>query len=146
VKVSDEDLRWLHPNADPLEVALRWHRSGPAVVVVTFGAGGASAVTAATTVTVAAIPTRVVDTVGAGDTFMGALIDGLIDGGYAGADRREALRRIPRPEMEAILGRAAAAAAITVSRPGADPPFRTELSSHFPRLSARPFSAAALKG
>ena len=136
VKASDEDLRWLHPDAEPVEVATRWQRSGPAVVVVTTGADGAFAVTSGGVVLVPGVRTEVIDTVGAGDTFMGALIDAVIDAGLAGAERRDELRRIPSDDLDAILRRCAAAAAITVSRPGADPPTRARAFLRQPTATA----------
>ncbi|GEP48958.1 carbohydrate kinase [Microbacterium saccharophilum] len=128
VKASDEDLRWLHPERDVLDVAREWQRIGPALVVVTYGAGGAVGVTAHLTVKVPSVPTAVVDTVGAGDTFMGALIDGIlaIDGGTGNL---RGSREIDADELEALLTRCGRAAAITVSRPGADPPRLAELDT-----------------
>lgn len=128
VKASDEDLAWLYPGRDPLDVARAWQRTGPAVVVVTTGAGGAVAVTATEVVRVAAEKVTVIDTVGAGDTFMGALIDGLLRDGYDAAPARARLRRIGGGELAEILRFSARAAAVTVSRPGADPPTRAELA------------------
>jgi fructokinase len=80
-------------------------------------------------VSIVAPTVTVVDTVGAGDTFMGALIDGLLEADLIGADRRQALRDIPLGVLEGIMRRSADAAAITVSRPGADPPTRAELDA-----------------
>jgi fructokinase len=127
VKASDEDLAWLSPDKDPLETAEAWLASGPAVVVVTLGGGGAAALTREGGVHVDAVRADVVDTVGAGDTFMGALIDGLVQSGYEGGEARSALREISPQSLTRLLERAARAAAITVSRPGADPPWREEL-------------------
>lgn len=127
VKASDEDLRWLYPDVEPLDVARTWLQSGPSVVIVTAGAGGATAVSWAGVVAVESDRAAVVDTVGAGDTFMGALIDGLVRSSFAGAAARSGLSRIGLSELEAILEFAAIAAAVTVSRPGADPPRRAEL-------------------
>lgn len=129
VKVSDEDLRWLHPDRSLDETATGWLAAGPAVVVVTLGGEGAFALTVEGRVSVPAALVTVIDTVGAGDTFMGTLIDGLIEAGLAGADRREALRELPLELLEQIMLRSAAAAAITVARPGADPPRRAELQA-----------------
>ncbi|MFC8191526.1 carbohydrate kinase [Cellulomonas sp. NPDC057328] len=129
VKVSDEDLAWFHPGADPLDVADAWLASGPAVVVVTAGADGVTALTAGGALHVPAVPVNVVDTVGAGDTFMGALIDGLIELDLVGAERRDGLRAIRPEELESVLRRCARAAAITVSRAGADPPDRAALDA-----------------
>jgi len=128
VKVSDEDLAWLHPGVAPAEVAEEWTHRGPALVVVTHGGEGAFAATAAgARLRVAAPPVTVADTVGAGDSFMGGLLDGLWSAGLLGADRREALRDVPAATVEAVLQRCARIAAITVSRPGANPPRLAEL-------------------
>jgi fructokinase len=129
VKVSDEDLLWLHPSRSLDEAAAAWLAAGPAVVVVTLGGAGAFALTTSGRVTIPAPTTTVVDTVGAGDTFMGALLDGLLEADLIGADRREALRQISAGLLERILRRSADAAAITVSRPGADPPTVAELAA-----------------
>ncbi|MGN8553183.1 UNVERIFIED_CONTAM: carbohydrate kinase [Microbacterium sp. SLM126] len=129
VKASDEDIRWLHPGRDLVEVAREWQARGPALVVVTLGADGAIAVTADGLITIPAVRTPVVDTVGAGDTFMGALIDGVVDLAGPGAGVRTAGGGIPITALEHVLARAAQAAAITVSRPGADPPFAAELAA-----------------
>lgn len=129
VKASDDDVRWLHPGEDVEEVARRWQRTGPALVVVTAGADGSLAVVAGGVVRVPAVRTDVVDTVGAGDTYMGALIDGVAARGLAGAGRREALGLLDLDELVEILERCARAAAITVSRPGADPPGADELDA-----------------
>ncbi|MCA5892429.1 carbohydrate kinase [Isoptericola sp. NEAU-Y5] len=127
VKVSDEDLAWLVPGADPLDAARAWLRSGPAIVVVTCGGSGATALTEAGEVTVAAPAVDVVDTVGAGDSFMGALLDWLWGAGLLGAARRDALRGIDRDATARMLTRAAAVAAVTVSRAGANPPWPPDL-------------------
>jgi fructokinase len=129
VKVSDEDLHWLHPDRSLDEAAAAWLAAGPALVVVTLGGKGAFALSGSARITIPAPKTTVVDTVGAGDTFMGALLDGLIEADLIGADRRRALREIPAGLLERILRRSADAAAITVSRPGADPPTRAELNA-----------------
>nr|WP_230977499.1 carbohydrate kinase [Georgenia yuyongxinii] len=130
VKVSDEDLAWLVPDADPLAVARQWARSGPAIVVVTQGAGGAWAVTAGgLELDVAAVPAEVVDSVGAGDSFSAGLIDGLWAAGLLGADHRAALAQIDAGTLQRVLDQAARIAAITVSREGANPPTRAELSA-----------------
>ena len=71
----------------------------------------------------------VVDTVGAGDSFMGTLLDGLWDAHLLGADRRDALRATDATTLTALLDRCAAVAAVTVSRAGANPPRRAKLAS-----------------
>ncbi|WP_277208933.1 carbohydrate kinase family protein [Isoptericola croceus] len=128
VKVSDEDLEWLAAGTAPLDVARAWvHDLGAALVVVTFGGQGATAVTESGEVHVPSRKVEVVDTVGAGDSFMGALLDGLWTAGLLGADRRAALRAVDHPTVEALLERCVAVAAVTVSRAGANPPWSHEL-------------------
>ena len=128
VKVSDEDIAWLEPGQDPLDVARRWAASGPALVVVTRGGDGATAVTAdGRRLDVEAPRVRVADTVGAGDSFMGGLIDGLWSAGLLGADKRAALRAADDATLRTVLVRCARIAATTVSRAGANPPTAAEL-------------------
>ncbi|MCR2784470.1 MULTISPECIES: PfkB family carbohydrate kinase [unclassified Microbacterium] len=127
VKVSGEDLDWLHPGRDHRDIAREWLRAGPALVVVTEGAAGSFAVHAAGVVEAAAAPVAVVDTVGAGDTFMAALIAQLH--ARTGADVRARIAGWDAADIAAVLVRSAAAAAITVSRPGADPPWAHELAT-----------------
>jgi len=128
VKASDEDLAWLEPGVDPAELAARWAGLGPAIVVVTRGGEGVLVATAGgVRLEVAAQAVTVADTVGAGDSFMSGLIDGLWTAGLLGADRRAALAAIDAPTLTPILERCARIAAITVSRPGANPPWASEL-------------------
>ena len=130
VKVSDEDIAWLVPGRDLLDVARAWVALGPAVVVVTRGSSGAFAVSGAgVEVEVPAPRVTVVDTVGAGDSFMSGIIDGLSRAGLLGADRRDRLRQITAEDLSAVLTRAARIAAITVSRAGANPPNAAELAA-----------------
>ena len=129
VKVSDEDLDWLYPGTDPVAVAREWQRGTPALVVVTFGGKGAVAVSGAGEVEAVAPRVTVVDTVGAGDSFMGALIDGLWEHDLLGADRREALNAVSTATVQQILDRCCTVAAITVSRAGANPPSRAEVDA-----------------
>lgn len=127
VKVSDEDLEWLS-GGEVDSVARSWLSLGPAFVVVTRGGSGATAfLPGGEEVSIEAPRVEVADTVGAGDSFMGGLIDGLWTAGVLGADRREALREMSRESLTEILARCARIAAITVSRPGANPPGSAEL-------------------
>ena len=127
VKASDEDLAWLYPEQPVEDAARAWLQLGPAVVVVTRGSRGPWAVAASGSCEAPAPAVAVADTVGAGDSFMAALIAGLMDRDFDGAARRPELRKIGVGDLEAIIAYAARAAAITVSRPGADPPRRGEL-------------------
>ncbi|MCL2464141.1 MAG: carbohydrate kinase [Micrococcales bacterium] len=129
VKASDEDVAWLCPGRDIETVAEDWARSGPAVVVVTRGGAGVSAVTAGgIRLTIPARPVEVADTLGAGDSFMSGLIDGLWHEELLGGRNRGALRAIDEDTLRRVLDRCLRIAAITVSRAGANPPRLAELA------------------
>jgi fructokinase len=132
VKASDEDLAWLYPGADVLDSARRWlslgGSEGPAMVVVTRGAAGPWGITAAGEAEFTAPKVEVADTVGAGDSFMAALLSGVVDRGLDGAQNRADLRALPAEGLAALLAHASRAAAVTVSRAGANPPTRAELN------------------
>jgi fructokinase len=113
VKVSDEDLAVLYPTFGVTEAAQHLLGLGPRAIALTRGEAGATWMSEAGEVSVEASPVDVVDTIGAGDTFAAALIDALWDD-------------VDRDPAE-VLAHAARAAAITVSRAGADPPWRSEL-------------------
>lgn len=127
VKLSDEDAAWLFPDELAEEVAVRWLELGPSIVALTRGGAGMLAVCRAGTVEVAAPRVDVADTVGAGDSAMAALLDGLWTHGLLGGEARQALAAISTEILADVVGHAVRAAAITVSRPGADPPTRAEL-------------------
>lgn len=129
VKVSDEDLAWLYPGTDPADVAREWLTGSPALVVVTRGGEGVTAFGAFDEVHVASEPVTVADTVGAGDSFMGGLIDGLWERGLLGASARARLAALDQATIAALLARCARIAAITVSRAGANPPTSAELAA-----------------
>lgn len=128
VKVSDEDLAFLHPDDAPEDVCARWSGEGPSLVVLTRGPRGLAAWRAGRPVV--EVPGKVVevaDTVGAGDTVTAALLVGLGDAGVLGGGG--AIATLPDEVVRAILERAAAAAAITCSREGAQPPTRAEVEA-----------------
>ncbi|WP_024818901.1 carbohydrate kinase family protein [Arthrobacter sp. 31Y] len=132
VKASDEDLEWLYPGVDPVESARRWlslgGEEGPALVVVTRGSRGPWGITRAGETQIAAPTVNVVDTVGAGDSFMAGLLSAIVDHGLDGAQNRSDLRAMPVETLAAIMDHATRAAAVTVSRAGANPPTRAELN------------------
>lgn len=131
VKMSDEDEQWLTQETTKAEdLATQWLAKGPAVVVVTRGPWGAFGICRAGTVEVPGATVSVADTVGAGDSFSGAIIDALSRKGLLGADQREALLAISVDDLREVLEFAVSVAAVTVSRPGADPPRRDEIGSH----------------
>ena len=128
VKASDEDIAWLYPDVPVGDVIEAWRESDPALVVVTRGGAGADAVCSEGAVHVDAPPTVVADTIGAGDSIHGGPDHGV--GRSRSAGRRASRRTADTGCLSVgeIVAFAARCAAITVSRPGADPPTRAELS------------------
>lgn len=124
LKISDEDLQLLQPGASADAFAAAALRQGVKLVVVTRGADGADAWTAQAHASVPTVPVQVIDTVGAGDTFQAALLTWLAE---HDALAPAALQDLSSAKLEAAMGFAARAAAITCSRRGADMPRRGEL-------------------
>jgi fructokinase len=118
VKLSDEDASWLYPDLAADVVLDRLLSLGCDLAVMTMGAEGARLTTSKDVVTVRAPQVDVVDTVGAGDSFMAALLAQLVT--------RENLS-LGATELGAIGRTACAAAAITCTREGSQPPSRVEL-------------------
>jgi fructokinase len=126
IKISAEDVAVLYPGRDHTDMARSWLAGGAGLVVVTDGGGPARAWTS-TGLTGTATPpaTRVVDTVGAGDTFQACLIAELNRLG----NPKSAVRQLTQDQLDRILHFAAAAASITCSRRGADLPTRAEVEA-----------------
>jgi len=130
VKASDEDIAWLYDGVPLPEILRLWGQLGPALIVVTRGGRGAvvGLGMAGELTSVDALGVEVVDTVGAGDSFMAGLLSGLLDAGLLGGIHgRERLRSALLADVRPAVDRALGCAAITVSRAGADPPHRAEL-------------------
>ncbi|MCQ8241151.1 carbohydrate kinase family protein [Rhizosaccharibacter radicis] len=125
IKISGADLEWLMPGAAHDDVAARWLADGARLVVITQGANGVTGWTGRTRAHAMPIPTRVVDTVGAGDSFMAGLLAGLHENGLL---RHEALAALDEAALHHALAVGQNTASITCSRRGADSPWREELS------------------
>ena len=125
LKVSDEDLHLLFPGLAIADFAAQSLAQGVKLVVVTRGAEGAVAWTAKANITVPPVKVKVIDTVGAGDTFQAALLTWLAEHDSVSAS---ALQNLSAAQLTDALSFAARAAAITCSRRGADLPRRAELS------------------
>lgn len=130
VKLSDEDIEWLCPGDHVDEVLARWCALGPALILVTRGGAGATVRLGSTGETrdFPAPRVTVVDTVGAGDSFMAGLVSGLLDAGLLGGlPARAALAGATLDEVAPAVERALTTGARTVERAGAYAPPRTDL-------------------
>jgi fructokinase len=126
VKMSLADASWIFPGRALSDVADEVLGLGAAVVVITRGAAGAYARTAAAAAVVDAARVSVVDTVGAGDAFTAGLLFALQE---LGAASRPALEGLTAKTLRHALRVASAAAALTCTRAGADPPYRRDLEA-----------------
>ena len=118
VKVSDEDLNWLYPGKAINEIVNMWLEVGVELVVVTLGDKGITAYRKNEQISVGAVKVKVADTVGAGDTVGAVLVEAIINNG---------LDKLNGEVLKRMLNRAMKAAAITVSRTGANPPSKEEI-------------------
>ncbi len=125
VKVSDEDVVWMTGKDDLKAAAKKWLKLGAKIVVVTRGGEGVVAFTNSYSVSQPARKVKVADTVGAGDTFTAGLLTALRSARLL--DKKK-LAAISEADLGAALTFAARAAAVTCSRPGADPPWAKELA------------------
>lgn len=124
VKLSDEDLHWLMGDGEVADLARRIVAMGPRLVCITEGARGVRGFSAGHAVLVAATPVKVADTVGAGDTFNAGLLAAL---DRAGLLSKRAVAALGEDQIRDALTLGTRAAAVTVSRPGANPPWSHEL-------------------
>ncbi|WP_430449092.1 carbohydrate kinase family protein [Rhodophyticola sp.] len=126
VKLSNEDLKWLEGNGEIPELATGLLAKGPKLVLITEGKDGVTAYWAGERLHVPAPVVEVVDTVGAGDTFNAGFLAGLADADRL--DKSAIAKGLERDVLEAALRLGTAAAAVTVSRAGANPPRREDLA------------------
>jgi fructokinase len=118
VKVSNEDIKWLYPSLKIDQVVNNWLAKGPSLIVVTYGDKGLAGYRQGEKVFVDAFKVTVVDTVGAGDTVGAILVEAIVKNG---------LDKLTGEVLKSMLNRAMKAAAITVSRTGANPPSKEEI-------------------
>ncbi|HET9171902.1 MAG TPA: carbohydrate kinase [Actinospica sp.] len=125
VKASDEDLLMAHPDVAPEDTVRRWLEGGalgaPTLAVITLGARGAVGITRdGSRVHVPAPIVEVVDTIGAGDAAMGALLTRLAATGLASVCEN----------LEETLRFATAVAALACTEPGAYAPSAGEVEEY----------------
>lgn len=124
VKLSDEDLNWFGEHGSHDEIAAEWLKLGPKLIVITKGAHGADAYTAGATVRVPGVKVDVVDTVGAGDTVNAGILVSLHNQGLLNKD---SIANLNEDQIHAAVALGVRAAAVTVSRAGANPPWAAEM-------------------
>ena len=124
LKLSAEDLAYMEPGTDPVDYARAALERGVALAIVTGGGEGARALTRSGSAVVAAPKVDVADTVGAGDTLMGASLAWLQENGIG---NREAMASLDAAALEQLLRFATVAAAINCTRAGCKPPTRDEI-------------------
>jgi fructokinase len=118
IRVSAGDLSHAYPHIDPMVTAKRWLKNS-SLVILTHGKSGATALTAEATVEVSPPPVSIMDTIGAGDTATGALLAWLQSHDWPTTE----------PALREMLTFVVAAAALTCTRVGADPPTLTETTT-----------------
>lgn len=124
VKLSREDMEWIAPGKTFEALAESWLKRGASLVILTQGSDGARAIGKRRSVFVRSVEVKVADTIGAGDTFSAGVLARLHATGKL--DKRS-VQSLSESELTDVLAYAARAAAITASRPGADPPWLREM-------------------
>jgi fructokinase len=127
VKASEEDMDWLYPERDPHASAAAWALEGPKLVILTRGGAGCTALFGGRSLEMAAPTITVVDTVGAGDSFMAALLAIMHGDGALGSRALQGGLTLSEDHVGRWLRFATVASAITCTRKGANPPTRSEV-------------------
>ncbi|MFJ4723864.1 carbohydrate kinase family protein [Streptomyces luteogriseus] len=124
LRLSEDDLELLLPGTPPGQACDIWHAAGARLVVITRGGDGVLASLDGERVEVPAITTRVVDTVGAGDSFTAGLLHHLGARGILGSR----LTDLRLDDVEEACRFAVRVASLTCSVAGPNPPWRHELA------------------
>lgn len=125
VKLSDEDVASLYPDVTKRHAVRLLLDAGPTLVVLTQGARGCTLASGEMEVTLPAVRSEVVDTIGAGDSYMGGLLWQILKRDLVGG--LKAGQSLNAEDLTALGAAAADVAAVTVSRAGANPPWLSEL-------------------
>jgi fructokinase len=124
LKISDEDVHWMTGHHDLAKAAKAWLKKGPKIVAITKGGDGVEIYTKAFSFVQAAPKVVVADTVGAGDTFTAGLLATLLKDGNL---TKKTIAAISEDDVRRAADFAARAAAVTCTRPGANPPWAREM-------------------
>ncbi|MCW6508078.1 carbohydrate kinase family protein [Lichenifustis flavocetrariae] len=129
VKASEEDMDWLYPERDPHASAAAWALEGPQLVVLTRGGAGSIAFFGGRSLEIKAPTIQVADTVGAGDSFMAALLAAMHGDDALGPRAARGRLVLSEERVGSWLTFATIASAITCTRKGANPPTRAEVQA-----------------
>ena len=129
VKASEEDMDWLYPERDPHASAAAWALEGPRLVVLTRGGTGSTGFFDGHQVEIKAPTITVADTVGAGDSFMAALLAAMYRDGGLGPRADLGAAALTEARVTSWLQFATTASAITCTRKGANPPTMPEVEA-----------------
>lgn len=124
LKISDEDVRWMTGHDDLAKAAKGWLKKGPKIIAVTKGRDGVEIYTKTFSFMQAAPQVVVADTVGAGDTFTAGFLATLLKNGNL---TKNGTAHINEEDLRHAADFAVRAAAVTCTRPGANPPWAREM-------------------
>jgi fructokinase len=125
LKISDEDVQWMTGHHDLAKAAKAWLKKGPKIVAITKGGDGVEIYTKAFSFFQVAPKVAVADTVGAGDTFTAGLLSTLLKDGNL---TKKNVAAIAEDDLRHATDFAVRAAAVTCTRPGANPPWASEMA------------------
>ncbi len=125
VKISDEDVKYMTGTDDLAKAGKAFLRKGAKLVAITKGGEGCAVFSKTVAITADAPKVKVADTVGAGDTFTAGLLFYLSRNTLL---NKKSIAALTEEQIRGAVGYAMKAAAITVSRVGADPPWASEMA------------------
>ncbi len=126
VKASNEDFEWIYETSNYKDFAKNLVDNGAEIVIITSGKNGAWAITSdKKEFEIPSHNIKIIDTIGAGDTFSAAFLAQLIEKGITSVEK---LKSLNKPELDVVLQNCAHASGITCSRQGANPPYRSEVN------------------
>ena len=124
IKISDEDVKWMTGKQEFAKAAKVWLRNGAKIVAITRGGEGVEVFTRQHSLSLSAPKVKIADTVGAGDTFTAGFLTYLNRNALL---TKKAMASIAATQLMHAAEFAMKAAAVTVSRQGADPPWAHEI-------------------
>ncbi|MBP3223030.1 MAG: hypothetical protein J6M18_03795 [Actinomycetaceae bacterium] len=144
VRISENDLFAIYgENIDFDALAHRWLELGTSIIAITHsGEGSVLYSCSGHRVNIPAQNTHIVDTFGAGDSYLAALMDGVINSNLGRAEHRKELANISEPTLRMLGVYATMAASLTIGRAGPHPPMRQELMDLYQTYLTNPILAS----